>query len=117
MKTAFLVSLVALIATGCASVAVKDDNLVKNTAMTLGLSADAFKISNRVDEGIKTTYLVTTTSGKTYGCYVTGAVTLTGRNVSDAVCTEQGRPSAAAAAPAPAATPCNALLKAAGKCS
>ncbi|MEK8034258.1 hypothetical protein AACH06_25815 [Ideonella sp. DXS29W] len=116
---------VILIATaGCASVAVTDESLQSRTSSAIHQPAGTFTISQRVDEGVKTSYQVRTSSGKQYSCYVTGAIGMTGRVVSDAICSE-GSPSgttgsSASAAPAAAATPpasnCNALLKAAGRC-
>ena len=113
---------------GCASMAVTDDVLVTNTANALALPKEAFTISNRSDEGVKTSYQVKTKKGATYSCYVTGTVSVLGRTVSDALCAATGsQPSVAAkpskatpTAPVNTATPsnpnCNALLKAAGRC-
>ncbi|WP_038205661.1 hypothetical protein [Xenophilus azovorans] len=106
---------------GCASTAVTTDALQRNTAFALGLDASAFTISDRVDEGVKTTYRVTTRGGRLYSCYVTGVVSMTGRVVSDALCNEIARPGAAREPNRPAGRPaappnCNALLKAAGRC-
>lgn len=102
---------------GCASMAVTNDSLTQRTATALGLTPSQFTISNRTDNGVRTDYSVQTTSGKTYACYVTGTVSITGRVVSDAVCSapNQGAASAEASRSAPS-TSCNALLKAAGKC-
>ncbi len=99
---------------GCAATAVTSDTLEKNTAFALGLEPGSFQISDRDDQGIKTTYRVTTRAGRKYSCYVEGAVGLTGRVVSDALCNETGRP--ASAGPATGGAACNALLKAAGRC-
>ncbi|MES2069071.1 MAG: hypothetical protein V4488_01895 [Pseudomonadota bacterium] len=77
---------------GCASVAVTEDKLVKNTAFALGLDKDGFTIHDRVDEGFKTTYFVKTKSGAQYNCYVTGTVGIFGREVSDAMCNKKGEP-------------------------
>lgn len=106
--------LAGLALAGCAATAVSADALEKNTAFALGLEPGSFQISDRQDEGIKTTYRVVTRTGRRYACYVTGAVGITGRVVSDAVCSETGRPSGAA--PAAGGMVCNALLKAAGRC-
>nr|WP_286197724.1 hypothetical protein [Variovorax boronicumulans] len=112
----------AFITAGCASVAVTGDAIERNTAQALGLNPGTFTISNRADEGVKTTYNVDTQAGRRYSCYVTGTVSVMGRVVSDAVCTElAGGRGQARATPAPAAAPaaapaCNALLKAAGRC-
>ena len=98
----------------CASVAVQDNAIETNTASSLGLEKGTFKISDRQDDGIKTTYTVQTNSGKKYSCYVTGTISVVGRTVSDAVCQEIGKP---AKQISDTNTPCNALLKAAGKCN
>lgn len=106
---------------GCASVAVNDDALKSRTSSALGLSPSDFTISNRVDNGVRTDYTVQA-KGSTYNCYVTGVVSVTGRTVSDAICTQMqsaaaqpASKSSAKPTQAPAAS-CNALLKAAGKC-
>lgn len=100
---------------GCASVAVTDDALVQRTAFALGLDSKDFTISNRADDGTTTRYQVRTRVGRQYNCFVGGSISVLGRSVSEAVCTETGREGSARPA---AATPggCNALLKAAGKC-
>ena len=127
-KTILFALTVASFVSGCASVAVSSDAIEKNTATTLGLAKNDFTISNRADDGVKTTYLVKTNAGKQYNCYVTGTITITGRAVSDAICNEiKGSVSQPISTPkttstpststAPSSTPsCNALLKAAGKC-
>ena len=110
------IGLALVAAAGCASVAVTGDALQRNTATALNVPAGSFTIANRVDSGVKTTYDVTTAGGQTYSCYVTGALSVVGRSVSDAVCHPVGKTTAAAGAPAAAPATCNALLKAAGKC-
>jgi hypothetical protein len=111
------VTVLAAFAAGCASVAVSGDAIEQNTATALGLAKGSFTISDRVNDGFKSSYTVKTNAGKQYGCYVTGTVSYFGRQVSDAVCTEVGKSSKAAApSAAPAGGSCNALLKAAGKC-
>ena len=107
-----IVSLAVL--AGCASVAVSNDAIEQNTASTLGLAKGTFTISDRVNDGVKSSYGVKTNSGKQYSCYVTGTVSVMGRVVSDAVCNEVGKP--AKQATGTGSAPCNALLKAAGKC-
>lgn len=115
-KLAAGIALSALLV-GCASVAVNNDSLTQRTSNALGLSPDQFTISNRSDSGVRTDYSVHTSAGKTYACYVTGTFSVTGRIVSDAICSTMQ-----AGAPSSQATnetthqPCNALLKAAGKC-
>lgn len=100
---------------GCASVAVSNDAIEQNTASALGIPKGTFTISDRVNDGIKSTYTVKTNSGKKYSCYVTGTVTVLGREVSDAMCNEAGKP--AKQTTGAAAQSCNALLKAAGQCN
>ncbi len=73
-----------------------------------------FTISDRVDDGVKSSYAVQTKTGKKYSCYVTGTVSYMGRVVSDAVCNEIGGKQTKQAAQSNGT--CNALLKAAGKC-
>ena len=105
---------------GCASVAVTGDAIETNTAHALGVDKGTFTISDRVDEGVKTTYNVKTNAGKRYSCYVTVKVSVMGRIVSDAMCNEikSGKQASGSAGAAAGAAPaCNALLKAAGKCS
>lgn len=137
MKTAYIrrialvsVATVAILTAGCASVAISDDGIEKSTAAALGLEKGSFDITDRDNDGSKTTYLVKANDGRKFSCYMTGTVSLFGRVSSDPVCTEIMPPKPAAsakAAPAAAATatttapakkaaPCNALLKAAGKC-
>ena len=102
---------------GCASVAVTDDAIQRETAATLSAAPGTFQISNRQNSGVKTTYDVKLNDGRQYACYVTGSVGVTGRVVSDALCRPSN--SQAIAAPTPTPTPpaqCNALLKAAGRC-
>ena len=111
---AISIVVVAALAAGCASVAVSNDAIEQNTASTLGLSKGAFTISDRVDNGMKTTYAVKTKSGKQYRCYVTGTLSAFGRVVSDAVCNEAGK--SAEQSTGTSGGSCNALLKAAGKC-
>jgi hypothetical protein len=119
----------ALFISGCASVVVNNDVIENNTASALGLSKSSFTISDRNDEGLKSSYLVKTNDGRNFSCYVVGSVGITGKVISDAVCKEfasekVSKPTSAAPAPQPIPTPtkkqpeqqCNALLKAAGKC-
>ncbi len=111
-----MLSLVAVAAftTGCASVAVSNDAIESNTAFAIGAEKGTFTISDRVDDGVKSTYAVKTNTGKKYSCYVTGSITVVGRVVSDAVCNEAGKP--VKQVTGVGAPSCNALLKAAGKC-
>ena len=122
MKNSFVTRLATLAlvasAAGCASVAVSNNAIEQNTAFALGLPKSSFTISDRVDDGVKSSYVVKTNAGKQYSCYVTGAVGITGPVVSDAICqAQQGKSSAKpAASTGGSAASCNALLKAAGKC-
>ena len=109
------VALLSVLAAGCASVAVSNDAIEQHTASALGLAPGSFTISNRVDDGVKASYAVKTNSGKQYSCYVTGAVSVMGRVVSDPICNEVGKSPKQAAGSA--SSSCNALLKAAGKCN
>lgn len=82
--------IVALFATGCASVAVTDDAIVDRTAFALGLKKGDFTISNRNDEGTTTRYAVRTKAGQDYNCFVGGSFSVVGRSVSEAICTKKG---------------------------
>jgi hypothetical protein len=112
------VSVITAVVTGCASVAVSNDAIVDRTAFALSLDKSAFTISNRVDDGVRSSFSVKTNAGKNYNCYVGGSISVVGRVVSDAICNEVGVAGGAvkpAGAAAPAAN-CNALLKAANRC-
>ena len=110
---------IALLLGACASMAVTGDVIVTNTSRALGLDKSQFTISDRADSGVQTTYAVHTKAGKSYSCYVTGTVSVTGRIVSDAICSEVAR-AGAGPAKTPSGPPkdpnCNALLRAAGRC-
>ncbi|WP_206198897.1 hypothetical protein [Zoogloea dura] len=99
---------------GCASVAVTDDAITQRTAFALGVDRKDLTISNRVDDGTTSRYQVKTRAGRQYNCFVGGSISVLGRTVSEAICTEVGRDGATRPAVAPAN--CNALLKSAGKC-
>ena len=117
MKTTLFCAVIFAALSGCASVAVNDDSLQNRTASALGVQKDDFTISDRSDSGVRTDYTVTTRKNQVFSCYVTGTYSVTGRVVSDAMCTPVG---AKKGTPAPAAKAtakdCNALLKAAGRC-
>jgi hypothetical protein len=100
-----------LLSAGCASVAVSSEAIESNTAFALGIDKGDFTVSDRVDDGVKSSYTVKTKTGKRYACYVTGTISVTGRTVSDAICNSSGALSSNAGA-----MQCNALLRAAGKC-
>ena len=52
-------AMAALLATGCASVAVSNDAIEQNTAQALGLAKGTFTISDRVDDGVKAAWCLT----------------------------------------------------------
>ncbi len=106
-------ALATTVVTGCASVAVSNDAIVDRTAFALSLDKSAFTISNRVDDGVRSSFSVKTNAGKNYNCYVGGSISVVGRVVSDAICNEVG---GAASKPTAVTPNCNALLKAAGRC-
>jgi hypothetical protein len=101
---------------GCASIAVSDDAIVKNTSFTLGVEASKFTISDRVDDGFTTTYRVKTADGANFKCYVTGTVSVVGKSVSDAICRPADASGLEQKPHNTKDTECNALLSAAGKC-
>lgn len=119
---AVLAAVSTALAAGCASVAVSGDAIERNTASALGLERGSFTVSDRVNDGVKTSYAVKTNAGKNYTCYVTGTISVTGRVVSDAICSELSKTAKQTNTPsAPSVTStagasCNALLKAAGRC-
>lgn len=94
-----------------ASFAVSDEALVQRTETAIGLPADAFVISDRVNEGVTARYRVRTQSGKRYHCFVGGSLTGIGKSVSEAVC----RPLDGSASSKPSSA-CDALSAAAGRC-
>ena len=111
------VTATALLA-GCASMAVTNDALTQRTSQALGIPAAQFSISDRTDSGTRTDYNVVTDAGKHYSCYVTGTVSVTGRVISDAMCTKvkNGNTTSNSENDHGNTARCNALLKAAGKC-
>jgi hypothetical protein len=82
--------LIALLAVGCASVAVTDSAIEERTAFALGLQRGSFTISERKDDGVRTQYAVQTKAGQRYNCYVAGSFSVIGRTVSDAICNKPG---------------------------
>lgn len=94
-----------------------EEILVQRTSLALGLAADQFTISGRSGSGVRTDYSVATRAGRQYACYVTSTSTFTGSVVSDALCTELQSGASSGQSAAPARSDCNALLRAAGKCS
>ena len=112
------VVLVGGLIAGCASVTVDNNSIEDRTAFALGLDKSSFMVSNRVDDGVVSRYSVTTKAGKKYNCYVGGGLSILGRQVSDAICNDapSGGASSSPAAAGASPPPCNALLKAAGRC-
>jgi hypothetical protein len=99
----------------CASGGITPETLEDRTSRALGLERGQFTISERVDESTVTRYMVLAKSGRRHSCTVGATFSLTGRIVTDAICTEMGKP-AGAANSSPNNAHCNALLRAAGKC-
>lgn len=67
------------------------DKIQDRTAETLGLDTDDFTVSDLEKDGVSTRYLVTTTKGEKYKCYVTSTSGIAGfmsggASVSDAIC-------------------------------
>ncbi|WP_374678011.1 hypothetical protein [Piscinibacter sp.] len=85
-----IVALGSALATGCASIAVTDEAIVDRTAFALGLGKGDFAVSNRVDDGTTTRYSVRTKTGQDFNCFVGGSISVTGRTVSEAICTKKG---------------------------
>lgn len=85
MKFTFEAIAVLMLA-GCASVAVNGDILEKRTSNALGLAPSNFVITSRVNDGVRTDYVVKTKNNKIYNCYITGTYSVMGRVVSDAIC-------------------------------
>lgn len=77
---------------GCASVGVGQDAIREKTAMTLRLANNAFTISDRVDTPARSTYVVSTTRGKKYSCYVISASKAPDGVASNAICSEVSAP-------------------------
>lgn len=74
---------------GCASISTTDDAVKTRAASALGVSTNEVEISDRRNSGVRTDFIAKA-GGKIYNCYVTGAVSITGRTVSDAICNGQG---------------------------
>lgn len=109
-KMGVMGALVPFLLMGCASFAVSDEDLVPRTETAIGVSSANFTISNRVNDGTTARYKVVTKSGAQYNCFVGGAVTVTGKSVSEAVCTKLD-----GSAPQ-SDKKCDALSRAAGRC-
>jgi hypothetical protein len=120
-----LASAALLVLAGCAAT-IDQSGLEQRTSLAIGREVGTFAISERNEEsGGRINYSVKARDGAVFKCYlysVTGyqrAMSFGQIPNSDAICTQFGKPGAAAAA-APAAQgaggQCNALLKAAGRC-
>jgi len=81
---------VAALVTGCAPIAVSTDAIDQRAASALGVERGSFAISNRQDDGVHTQYVATSKNGQRYNCYVTGTFSVTGRIVSNAICSKVG---------------------------
>lgn len=104
-NVAILFAVAALTACGTIDNAVRsDESIQEKTAFALGTTAENVTISNRRSE-LGSVKFNATTNGRMFQCYYT-----TAGITSDVLCspTDGGAPAAGA--------PCNALLKAAGKC-
>lgn len=108
-----VVPVLLLTLSACASAVIKDDDIVRKTAFSMGLDQSDFTIANRTNDGVQTTYTMTTKSGKKYNCSIDGSFSFgTGRIITDPICNEVGK----AESKNSGDKSCNALLKAAGKC-
>jgi hypothetical protein len=118
MKNAILTGIILSTTVGCASMAVTPDTLNRKASFALGLNQSEFSIKNRVDDALETRFDVYTNSGDTYSCYVTGIVSITGRTVSDALCSDRVSNSSSkrTKVKTTSSSSCNALLQAAGRC-
>lgn len=124
-----LATVLALL-TGCAATT-SQETLEQRTAQAIGRSVGQFTVSDKTEEtGGRINYMVSTRDGAAYTCYVVGATAFQqamsfGQTPhSDAICTVKVGAQGRAGNPAPAAgqpggragEPCNALLRAAGRC-
>ena len=106
---------------GCATT-IDQNTLDQRTSNAVGQPVGAFTISDRSEEsGGRINYTVKTRNGANYRCYLyspTGfakVMTLGQTPTSDAICSPMGSGAAPGAQSKPVG-PCNALLKAAGRC-
>ncbi len=89
-------ALVLLALSGCASVAVKNNDLERRAAAATGMQIGTFAITDRADSGIRTDFVAKGNDGRVFNCYVTGTIGVTGSTVSDALCSQaSSKPSAA----------------------
>lgn len=117
MRISLLLLASATITIGCAAV-VTPDGIAQRASQATGLPVGSFTITDQVEGGAgRIDFTVATTSGPTYRCYMysaTGfqrAMSFGQTPHSDAICT------AMKGSATPAKSPCDALSKAAGRCS
>ena len=130
-SVAGLVAAVAFL-TGCAST-LDQAGLEQRTGQAIGRTAGQFTITDRQEEtGGRINYTASTRDGAVYRCYLYGAtgfqqaMSFGQTPHSDAICTAMAGGSASRRSESPAAAPdarnrapgkpCNALLRAAGRC-
>jgi hypothetical protein len=82
----------AVLASGCASMMLSDDDITARTAFAIGLNKGDFTITNRSNEGASARYTVRTKRGEDYNCFLGVAPGLAGVQVSEAICTKRGEP-------------------------
>ena len=129
--TVAAITLLSLLS-GCAST-LDQNGLEQRTAQALGRPVGQFTISDRSEEtGGRISYTASTRDGAVYSCYLYGAtgfqqaMSFGQTPHSDAICTAMAGGSASRRSESPAAAPdarnrapgkpCNALLRAAGRC-
>ena len=61
-----------------------DTEIEERTAFVLGPQRGSLTISDRRDDGVRTTYTVRSERGDQFNCHVTGIVSVSGRIISDA---------------------------------
>lgn len=84
------ISIIAVLAAGCASQLLSEDRLLTNTAGALGVSATDLIISNRSEQTPNTYYTVKTKSGVEYACIINGGGILAAGMVNPPQCTKKG---------------------------
>ena len=117
MRISLLCLAFATISVGCAAVVTKD-GIEQRASLATGLPGGSFAITDQVEgDAGRIDFTVAAKSGSIYRCYMYSAtafqraMTFGQTPHSDAICT------AMKGGAAPAKAPCDALSKAAGKCS
>lgn len=117
MRISLLCIAIATTTVGCAAVVTKD-GIEQRAAQATGLPVGTFAITDQIEgDAGRIDFTVAAKSGATYRCYMYSATAFQramsfGQTPhSDAICT------AMKGTAAPAKAPCDALSKAAGKCS